>query len=162
MHAMLSYCIYSIFSLLSNVTFFLFSLFFHFLFRFSHMFCHDFCVTHSWALFPLFIPKLLSLFLPFYPYLYPFFCPLQAFSHSTYCPLSSDHVQLDTIPLRSFNLYHMTKDSLILGKCQSDIELLNLSLPKMVKTPINFLFHFLACIRQFPPTFFPFLVNIAS
>ena len=147
MHAMLSYRIYFIFSLLSNVTFFLFSLFFHFLFRFSHMFCLDFCVTHSWALFPLFIPKLLSLFLPFFPYLYPFLCPLQAFSHSTYCPLSSDRVPLDTIPLISFSLYHMTKDPPIFGKCQSNTKLLTLSLPKMVKTPINFLFHSLACIR---------------
>ena len=128
MHAMLSCHIYSIFSLLSNVTFFLFSLFFYFLFKFSHMFCLDFCVTHSWALFPLFILKLLSLFLPFCPYLYPFFCLLQAFSHSTYCPLSSDRVQLDTIPLKSFSLYCMTKDPPILGKCQSTTELLTLSL----------------------------------
>ena len=163
MHAILSYHINSTFSLLSNVTFFLFPLFFLLSTHYSN------CISYCAIVFSIFMDTVLiytitqsMLFLPFYPYLHQPFWLLQAFIHSTYFPLSSDRVQLDTIPPRCFSLCLMTKDPPILDKDQSAAKPPPLSLSqKWQKLPLILCLHSLACIRWFSPTF-PFLVKIPS
>ena len=155
MHAILSYRIYSTFSFLSNVTFFLFSLFFFFitfnsLFRLHWLPFVVFFHIHGYCSY-LYHNSIHALF-PFYPYFHQPFCLLKAFIHSTYFPLSFDHVQLDTIPLRSFNLCLTTKDPPILDKGQSAEKPPPLYLPKMAKTPINSLSS-LSSMLQMVPTY---------
>ena len=153
MHVILFYHIYSTFSLLSNVTFFLFSLLFPF-----QLAINIFLVTmlllflpYSWVLF-LIIPQLDLGSFPFLPLFSPTILSTVGIQPTpiTYQLLSFDHVLVGSIPLRSFSLFLTKNSHSLLGKCQSSAKPPHTPFPKMVKASINSLCpHPLACIRWF-------------
>ena len=153
MHVILFYHIYSTFSLLSNVTFFLFSLLFPF-----QLAINIFLVTmlllflpYSWVLF-LIIPQLDLGSFPFLPLFSPTILSTVGIQPTpiTYQLLSFDHVLVGSIPLRSFSLFLTKNSHSLLGKCQSSAKPPHTPFPKMVKVSINSLCpHPLACIRWF-------------
>ena len=138
MHA--NSAMFSLLSLLSNITFFLFSLLLlstHYL-DFLHIIFLNLCVL---------VPRSI-------------FMGIQS-TPIAYQPLPSNCVQVDSIPLRSFSLFLMTNNLPILGKDQFDAEPPFISFPKMVKASINSLcLHPLAHIRWFLLTFFLFFIKI--
>ena len=154
MHALLSCHIYSTFSLLSNVTLFLFSLFFPFQLTIQiSLVTMMLLFPYSWELL-LFIPQLNPWSFPFLPLFLPtilFAAGIQP-TPTTYCSLSFDRVQVGSIPLLGFTtnfLIFLVKDSL-------PYTITSLSFPKMVKPSLILCLHFLECIRWFQPTFSPF------
>ena len=138
MHA--NSAMFSLLSLLSNITFFVFSLLLlstHYL-DFLHIIFLDLCVL---------VPRSI-------------FMGIQS-TPIAYWPLPSNCVQVDSIPRRSFSLFLTTNNLPISGKDQFAAGPPLISFPKMVKASINSLcLHPLARIRWFLLTFFLFLIKI--